>query len=442
MTMKKLNYFLFALIFIVASCAKDHWFNPPDGMPGNSISHHWMPPYIRIAVVSDLHYMDPSIAPDDPENNQYWQDYVSHDRKIFELSDPILRNVISDLRYEKPDIIMIPGDLAKEGELVCHQTVSGFLQKLERTGIQVFVVPGNNDIGNPDAKTYKTDPPSSVPGITAEDFVSIYGDFGYNEAIYRDPNSLSYICQPYEGLWILGIDNVNRSSSSVSGAINPLTLTWILDKMVEANANNIKVLPLMHYGIIEHYTGQKYLEPLIKSSKANADALMNAGIRVIFTGHYHANDIVDYTSGGKTLSDIQTGSLVTPPFSYRVMSLDDNSINIETRRVTDVKSKLTGEMDFLKYCDVTITERINSFFMFYGGYVQGIYGIPADQYPTAVPYFTNAYLAYFKGDEKISDQESERLEELELTVPTAMPLLNSFWKDLAPSDNEINIKLK
>jgi len=48
---------------------------------------------------------------------------------------------------------------------------------------------------------------------------------------------------------------------------------------------------------------------------------MKAGIRLIFTGHYHANDIVEFTNDGKTLYDIQTGSLVTPPYSYRIMTL-------------------------------------------------------------------------------------------------------------------------
>ena len=435
-------FYLLLLIFIGASCTKDQWFDPPDHRPGNSSPYNLICPQIKIAVVSDLHYMDPSIAPDDPENNTYWQEYVSHDRKIFELSDPNLRKVVSELMILKPDILLITGDLAKEGELVCHEIVEGLLHRLEKRGIQVFVVPGNNDIGNPDAKTYKTDPPSVISSITTEEFASIYEDFGFNEAIYRDENSLSYICQPYKKLWILGIDGVKRSASGVSGAINPLTLAWIQEKMVEANENNITVLPMMHYGIIEHYTGQKNLEPLIKSSKDNANALMDAGIRLIFTGHYHASDIVEFTNEGKTLTDIQTGSLVTPPYSYRIMTLDDNFINIDTRRVTYVRFERPGDMNFLKYSNVIFTSRINSFFMYYGSYLQTIYGIPAEQYPVAVPYFTKAYKAYFAGDERLNPVEREKIEVLGQNVPAALPFLNSLWTDLLPSDNKAHIKLK
>lgn len=441
--MKKFRlFYLLLLIFIVASCAKDQFIDPPDLLPGNSSPFNLICPQIKIAVVSDIHYMDPSIAPDDPENNPYWQEYVSRDRKIFELSDYNFRKTIVNLIDEKPDILLITGDLAKEGELVCHETVKYSLQELENKGIQVFVVPGNNDIGNPDAKSFKTDPPSAIPSITEDEFASIYGPFGFDEAIYRDANSLSYICQPYDNLWILAIDGVKRSSSGVSGAINPLTLEWIKEKMIEANENDITVLAMMHYGILEHYTGQKYLEPLIKSSGDNAIALMNAGIRLIFTGHYHASDIVDFSSEGKILTDIQTGSLVTPPYSFRIMTLDDNFINIDTKRITDLISRRSTDETFLKYTNIIFTSRINSFFTFYGPYIQAVYGIPAEQYPDVVPYITRACKAYYAGDERLDAEERGRIELLGQTVPSALPLLNSLWTDLLPQDNKIHIKLK
>ena len=440
--MEKLKYLLLVLIYLCASCAKDHFIDPPDNRPENSSPYNLICPQVKIAVLSDLHYMDPSIAPDDPENNAYWQEYVSTDRKIFELSAYNFNKTIDNLIGEKPDILLITGDLAKEGELVCHEAVKSSLQELENNGIQVFVVPGNNDIGNPDAKTYKTDPPSVIPGVTEEEFASIYGTFGYGEAIYRDANSLSYICQPYKHLWVLAIDAVNRTSSPVSGAINPLTLAWIQEKMVEAKENGITVLAMMHYGIIEHYTGQKYLEPLIKSSKDNAIALMNAGIRLIFTGHFHASDIVDFTNEGKTLSDIQTGSLVTPPYSFRIMTLDDNFINIDTRRVTDLVSRRSTDDTFLKYTGVIFANRINSFFTYYGPYIQAVYGIPADQYPGIVPFLTRACIAYYAGDEKLDIEEKRNIDILGQSVPSALPLLNSLWTDLPPNDNKIHIKLK
>ena len=367
---------------------------------------------------------------------------VSHDRKIFEFSDPIFRKVVYDLMDEKPNILLITGDIAMEGQQVCHETVKGLLEQMENEGIQVFVVPGNNDINNPDSKNYKTDPFSQIPSLSGEDFTTLYGDFGYNEALYKDAASLSYICQPYKGLWILGIDGVKRSSSGISGAINPATLAWIQEKMVEANENNITVLAMMHYGIVEHYTGQKNLEPLVKSSKDNAIALVNAGIRLIFTGHYHANDIADFTNAGKTLTDVQTGSLVTPPYFYRIMTLDDNFINIDTKRVTEIDMELAGDKDFVTSSDELITDRLNGFFKYYGTLLQNMFQIPTEDYPITVPFFTRAFKAYFAGDERLDPAESKKIEVLGQSVPSALPLLNCWWTDLSPRDTKIHIKLK
>jgi hypothetical protein len=212
--------------------------------------------------------------------------------------------------------------------------------------------------------------------------------------------------------------------------------------MVEARENGIKVLAMMHFGIIEHYTGQNYLEPLITSFKENSIELMDAGIKLIFTGHYHANDIVNFTNKGKTLYDIQTGSLVTPPSSYRIMTLDDNFINIDSKRVTDVESEVTGELDFLAYSDVTITNRLNSFFVFYGAGIRMLYEIPAEQYTTVVPFLAKGYKAYLAGDERMDPEERKNIEVLAKSVPSSLTLLNILWTDLPPKDNKIHIKLK
>jgi len=434
------SIYLLLMIFVIASCTKDQWFDSQNQMPDHVNPQKCISPKIKIAVVSDIHYMAPSIMPDDVEKNPYFQDYLSRDRKLLELSDPILRKVILDLIIEKPDILLIPGDLAKDGELVDHEIVKKFLQLLEKVHIKVYVVPGNNDINNPDAVSYKYDPPLPIASVTPEEFTDLYGSFGYDEAIYRDENSLSYICQPYSGLWILGIDANSYTSTGVKGVISTATMTWIQEKMAEANEKNITVLAMMHFGIIEHYTGQKNLEPLIKSSQANAIALMNAGIRLIFTGHYHANDIVDFIFDGKTLTDIETGSLVTPLSPYRIMTLEDNLIKIDIRRVSLVHSRLMGRMNFLTYSDIKINERLNSFFIYV---LTHMFMLPEEQAVTAAPYLARGYKAYFAGDEMITTEERTLIDEYAQTAPSfIVNILNNIWTDLPPQDNKISINLK
>ncbi len=81
--------------------------------------------------------------------------------------------------------------------------------------------------------------------------------------------------------------------------------------MAEANSKNITVLAILHSGILEHYTGQKGLEGgYVSGFPAKAADLLGAGIQLVFNGHHHGNDITELSAGGKTLVNIETGSLV------------------------------------------------------------------------------------------------------------------------------------
>ena len=80
---------------------------------------------------------------------------------------------------------------------------------------------------------------------------------------------------------------------------------------------------MMHHGILEHYTGQNQLDPgyVIDDYETVAHDFTEAGLNIMFTGHYHANDIVSRTDGDKILYDIETGSMVTAPIPYRIITL-------------------------------------------------------------------------------------------------------------------------
>lgn len=416
--------------------------------PGNNNSpYNLISPQIKIAVVSDIHYLDPALMPDDYVTNEDFQKMMAGDRKLIELSDPIFRKAIEEIIDEGPDILMIPGDLSFNGEYSSHLIVSGFLEEIEAHGIKVYVVPGNNDIWSSEALNYKTIPASETPNISLMQFADIYQDFGYNEAIYRDDNSLSYICQPDENLWILGIDNFIYTENgdgtyTYKAAFKAGTMAWIQEKMAEANSKNITVLAMLHSGILEHYSGQKGLEGgYISGFPARAAELLDAGLRLVFNGHHHGNDITELSLGGKTLVNIETGSLVTPLSPYRIITLDDNFLKVETRRIISIDSELPLGIDFLTYSDLTIKSRLDKLFI---NVAQNWFGHTLEEAQIIAPFISRAWLAHFAGDENISPEELEGVQELsEFANPALIGAINSIWTDLPPySDNKIHIKLK
>lgn len=447
--MKKINLiYLVFLIFLVAYCAKDQWFDPPVKGTDNNSPYNLISPKIKIAVISDIHYLDPALMPVNYSTNVDFQNKMTGDRKLIELSDPIFRKTVEEIIAESPDILLVPGDLAFNGEHSSHLIVRDLLKLIEDHGIKVFVIPGNNDIWSTEALTFKTIPASEVSNISLSQFADIYNDFGYNdEAIYRDNNSLSYICQPYDNVWILGIDAFTYTkkedgSYTCKAKFNPGTMAWIQEKMIEANANNISVLAMLHSGIVEHYTGQKALEGgYVSDYQLRAAELLNAGIRLLVNGHHHGNDITNFTVDGKTLVNVETGSLVTPLSPYRIMTLDDNFIKIETRRITGIDAELSSGIDFLTYSDQTIMSRLNKLFL---DVAMNWFGQTPEEAKVIAPFCSRAWIAHFAGDEKMSPEERIGIEELkEFTNPALITAINSIWTDLPPyCDNRIHIKLK
>jgi hypothetical protein len=429
---------LITLIILVSSCSKV----PPlgEGKQGGVFDRN----PLKIAVVSDIHYLDPSLLKNNASTGAAFQAYLDADPKLIEFSDPIFRAVISQLKSEKPDILLIPGDLTKDGERVSHKTMVGLLKQLSDIHIKVFVVPGNHDINNPEARTYDGDNATPTPSISADEFSSLYAEYGYANAIARDPNSLSYVCQPYPGLWILGLDDCeyydNKDIAIIAGKLKPQTMTWALARLKEAKSRHITVFGMMHHNMIEHYVGQTQLDPgyVTDNWEVEADQFMNAGMSVIFTGHYHANDITKRVTGDKELFDIETGSLVTAPIPYRILTMNQNSFDISTRHVTSINAKLPGGLDFPTYSNLFLSQHLDGYFSYF--LAGPPFSLPSQYIATGAPLFRNAIMAHFAGDEKISPGEAAKDADFGQLSPQIAGALSTLWTDINTADNDLHLQ--
>ena len=156
-----------------------------------------------IYVATDIHVMDSSLVIHEGNALTY---YIGRDRKMLSQSVEAFQAVVDSAIIHQADVLLICGDLTKDGEKISHERVSRMLGKALQAGIKIFVIPGNHDIRNPFAKYFDGDKTSPAEGVTAEEFASIYRDFGYGDDVLRDPNSLSYVCEPVPGVTLLAID--------------------------------------------------------------------------------------------------------------------------------------------------------------------------------------------------------------------------------------------
>jgi len=400
-------------------------------------------PSLKIAVLSDLHYMDPSLLKSD---GTAFQMYLMQDPKLLAQSSAILQQIINQLLIEKPDLVLISGDLTKDGELVSHRSLIRKLNVLLHNRMKVLVIPGNHDINNPDAKLFDGDNATPVPSITPDNFRFLYEDYGYRSAIARDPNSLSYVAEPFRGLWILAIDDNEYYNNTptfcvVAGKIKDGTMDWIKKELAEAKAKGKTVIGMMHHGVVEHFMGESVIFPdyLVDDWSTKADELIQAGLKVVFTGHFHANDASAQVNGPNSLVDIETGSPVIWESPYRIIRLADNKLYINTRHIEHINYPgltNTSFPDFEKAFTLNGVE-IQARYML----MNPPYYIPEDIASQISPIFAQAMLAHLGGDETVSPELNAEIEYVSSMSQDLGNILMGLVTDLPPADNQLTVDL-
>lgn len=247
-------------------------------------------PDTKFAVISDIHYYDNSLG----TTGSAFEAALASDRKLLTDSADILNYAVNQILQKDVEFVLVSGDLTKDGELINHQKVSEAFSKLTDRGIKVYVVPGNHDINNPQSFKYEGDTTELVPSIDSDKFAEIYKNCGYGNAIYRDSNSLSYVAEANDNLWIVGIDtckyqeNKPGKEETVSGRISQSEEEWLNKVLEEASKKNKAVIVLEHHGIVEHWNGQSKLHPdyLVENYKDVGKMLSSYNVKLAFTGHY------------------------------------------------------------------------------------------------------------------------------------------------------------
>lgn len=401
-------------------------------------------PDVRFAVLSDLHFYDNRLG----NTGSAFQEYLDKDRKLLVLSEEILSSAVQKVISEKIDFVLVPGDLTKDGERLCHEGVVKALKKIEDSGVSVYVVPGNHDINNTESVQYINDSTWPVPNINADDFVSLYQEFGYKDAVHKDMNSLSYVIEPKDGLWVLALDSArwkeNRPGHHpiVDGAFSRQTLEWIESRLILAAKKKKAVIAFLHHGIMEHYPANEkfYGGYVVDDSEAISSLLAAYGVRLVFTGHFHAQDITkkEFKNPDGFIFDIETGSLVTAPCPYRVVEISDgHTAAVESRFIESIPSQPQFNdyaYDYVFNGTITmVNAKLDKFL------------VSKDQQPLISAQVSRAYCAHLLGDEKKPDVTINREGFgwwLKIVTWMQEDLINGWWTDLPPADNDIVIDLK
>jgi len=431
--------FLCIAVVVTFSCAREkialkYEYNTQKGTPPAY-------PDAVFSVISDTHLYDASLGSSGAE----FEKTMNSDRKLLLDSQDLLDYAIDQIIASQVNFVLVCGDLTKDGELINHMIVAQKLKKLSDAGIPAYVVPGNHDINNPDSVKYNGDTTEPVPSIFANDFAHIYGEFGFNDAIMRDDDSLSYVIEPVEGLWLLALDacryreNKPGSHEIVSGKISQRTADWIASVLREAAKQNKPVMAMMHHGAVEHWNGQRKLHPdyLILDFANFGNFLASWNVRFIFTGHYHAQDVTRGEYNGKSIYDIETGSLVTAPCPVRYVEIKDNVMSIRTESIVD---RLHPGTDFAANATAFVKKTV----MLEAASVLRKFKVSERDIAIITDAVGDAFNAHYSGDEDLSLKKTVDKSKLGLwgrfVLGQQQYVIDGLWADLKPADNNIRIQ--
>jgi 3',5'-cyclic AMP phosphodiesterase CpdA len=408
--------------------------NPKPSLTGSALY-----PDADIAVISDIHlcrFAQPSKAGGADMFTKLLKDSV----EINEAASAIIRQ--SDSR-----IVIIPGDLTEFGEYSDHLEVRSILERIEANGRRVFVVPGNHDIANYNARLSPSGPDERP--ITKDEFAEIYSDFGYGEALARDASSLSYVAEPAPGLWFLALDACRYDEQSAAnptvtgGRLKSGTLAWA-ERMLAKAANEKKaVIAFMHHNLLEHFSGEKkyFGAYVVENNDAIAQLLAHYGVRLVFTGHYHAQDItLARTCNGNTIYDIETGSLVSYPCPIRFVHISTKE-QMAFFSSTRISATTSHPSDFQAY----VKSQLEGSLMENADSVLRRFGIAYPDDRAITKQVADGYMAHAEGDE---DQTPSTWNPAGagcfygfIMGLFMTDLASSIWKDLPPPDDNIVIDL-
>lgn len=388
-----------------------------------------------MGVITDIHYLSEQLMDD----GEALEKYTALSGKNVKAIPEVLDKVLADYLESEIEVLLICGDMTKDGERQSHLDFVEKLKLLKEKGIRIFVVPGNHDINMPNAVGYKGNEMYKVDNISADDFEKIYGDCGYNKALSRDDSSLSYLAELDDKTWLLAIDaaryyEYERKSIS-SGRILPQTEEWIIDVLHEAKEKGIQVIGMMHWGLTEHiiYQSEFFEQYLVDDWWHFAKVFADNGMKAIFTGHFHSNDISAFISeDDNTIYDIETGTLSSFPFAYRYVDLYRDRMSIKTKNITEIPSNLNlSEEDRVRMKSLANRQAAAKL-------EGGRFDLSPDLLPIFSEILSQLFVLHLYGDEQLDGDLLDSVKRLSESMDAPFDA-NDVDLDFWPADNNVEI---
>ena len=296
---------------------------------------------VTVAVASDLHYVGEAIE----DGGELFTRVVEEgDGRQLNYIRPITDAFLAEVVKDKPDALILTGDLSFNGEKASHEELAEKLNKVVEAGVPVYVLPGNHDVNNYAASTYLGDERAAADFVTPEQFEEIYKNCGFSAADSRDKASLSYTVKLNAGVWLFMLDTQPYHLHEpgfpycVGGVVQDGTWTWLEKQLKKCQEAGAVPLVAMHQNLALHSerftTGYRLYD-----ADRLAQLVADCGGQLAFSGHLHPQHIALWQSeAGQQVWDVASGSLAVWPYLSGRVTIDPDGAG---RAAYDYEAKPT-----------------------------------------------------------------------------------------------------
>ena len=261
----------------------------------------------RVMAVTDIHYL---ARPLYEGSGLFLQALKSGDGKVTQYGDELLSALYREILAERPDALLVTGDLSFNGEKQSHLYLAEWFSRVEAAGVPVWVIPGNHDIGAA-PYGYPADGWYQTEGVTAEEFADIYRDF-----MLPGEAGCSYAV-PVSGELSVLMTDVSFCPQTF-GVFTKAHWDWLKDELVRAAEAGVRVITASHHNLVPHteYSKESFL---MFGNESMRTLLQAAGVPLHLSGHMHIQHIAEQDG----VADAAAGAFCIWPHRYAMITLSD-----------------------------------------------------------------------------------------------------------------------
>ncbi|MBR5410340.1 MAG: metallophosphoesterase [Clostridia bacterium] len=307
-------------------------------------------------LLTDPHYLAPeSWVEGEPVNGRERGDQIAL-KATPGIFDSFAEKFLAD---ETADTLLITGDLVNAGAVTDHESFKKRLDALKAKGKRVWVTTATHDYSSQGGRDenifgavrYIEDRSEPAESVYKTELLPLYYDYGPADADSVHEESGSYSAKLCEGLRLIMI-NDNGNGRSFCGLFAD-GVKWLSDEIDKAQNAGEKVILAVHHPVIAPWEIYRHVADfeMYGGYKDLSRLMCEKGVRVIFTGHTHVQNIRKYEDeNGNYFYDVSTvamgsacGKMRKITFDTETKVLDVTSIGIETIKGLDTGGKSASE---------------------------------------------------------------------------------------------------